>query len=92
MKRIVKNVFMKPEDVEMIDKDINARPSYTIFSNQELGTSEVELAITLPEVFIIAEHVLDEILEGLIVTADNKEAETKKEHVKALLRKASGNV
>ena len=89
MRRILRNVFMKPEDVELIDKDINAIPYYTVFSNQEKGTQEVEIAISLPEVFIVSEYALDEILDALIVTADNKEAETKKEQVKALLRQAS---
>lgn len=89
MRRIQRNVFMKPEEVELIDKDINARRQYTIFSNKEIGTEEVELSISLDEVFVISESLLDTILDELIVAPDNKTADTKREQVKALLRKAS---
>lgn len=92
MRKVLKNVFMKPEDVELIDKDINARREYMIFANQEKGTIEVELSIGLQEVFVINEDTLDEILDNIIVAADNKEALTKKEEVKALLRQAMKQV
>lgn len=92
MRKVLKNVFMKPEDVELIDKDINARREYMIFANQEKGTIEIELTLGLQEVFVINEDTLDEILDNVIVAADNKEALTKKEEVKALLRQAMKQV
>jgi hypothetical protein len=89
VRKILKTVYVKSEDISMIENDINARPYYMIYSNAEKGTEEVELTLSLSEVYTVTESVLDEILDDLIVAADDRTAYQKREQVKSILRQAS---
>ena len=66
MKVFTRQVFLTKESISLLDKDINAKPSYTIFSNKEEDTVEVELSISVPEEFRITEDLLLDIVQGLL--------------------------
>ena len=53
MKVITRQMYLSKESLTLIEKDINAKESYTIFSNKEDGTIEIELTLTVMEEFII---------------------------------------
>lgn len=77
MKSILRQVFLRKDDIELIDKDINAKESYTIFSNKEEGTVEVDLTLAIGEEFVITEDVLMDIVQGLTPALSEKEHENK---------------
>jgi len=86
MKVITRQMYLSKESLTLIERDINAKESYTIFSNKEDGTIEIELTLTVMEEFIISEDVLETIIEGLLPALGESELRTKKEQVKAHLR------
>lgn len=86
MKVITRQMYLSKESLTLIERDINAKESYTIFSNKEDGTIEIELTLTVMEEFIVSEDVLETIIEGLLPALGESELRTKKEQVKAHLR------
>jgi len=86
MKKITRSVFMSRESIDMIDKDLNARDSYTIFSNKEEGTVEVDITLFSPEEFKVSEEVLLDIIAGLTPALSEKDHESKLNQVLSHLR------
>ena len=86
MKIIKRPMFLSKESLDLIEKDINAKDSYTVFSNKEDGTVEVELTFAVLEEFIISEEVLEVIIEGLLPALGEAELRVKNEQVKNHLR------
>jgi hypothetical protein len=86
MKVITRQVFLTKESIDLIDKDINAKQSYTIFSNKEEGTTQVDLTLQVLEEYLVSEELLETIIEGLLPALSDSELKTKKEQVKAHLR------
>jgi hypothetical protein len=86
MKKITRSVFMSRESIDMIDKDLNARDSYTIFSNKEEGTVEVNITLVSPEEFKVSEEVLLDIIAGLTPALSEKDHESKLNQVLSHLR------
>jgi hypothetical protein len=86
MKRIIRSVFLTKEAIDLIDKDINAKESYTLFANKEQGTIEVELTLSIPEEFKVTEDVLMDIVQGLTPALSEKEHESKLQQILAHLR------
>ena len=79
MKVITRQVFITKESLNLIEKDINAKDSYTIFSNKEEGTTEVDITLQILEEFNISEEVLETLIEGLLPALGESELRTKKE-------------
>lgn len=86
MKRILRSVYLTKESIDLIDKDINAKESYTIFANREQDTIEVEITLSIPEEFKITEDVLLDIIQGLTPALSEKEHNSKLEQVLNHLR------
>ena len=63
---------MTKENIDLMDKDINAKDSYVIFSNKEVGTVEVDITLNVLEEFKITEDVLLDIISGLLPAMDEK--------------------
>ncbi len=77
MKRITRSVFLTKEAIRLIDTDINATDKYSIFSNREEGTVEVEITIDVPEEFKVTEDVLLEVITSLTPALSEKEHQAK---------------
>lgn len=86
MKIITAKLFMSKETLDLLAKDINAKESYTVFSNKEEGTIEVEAKLSVPEEFRITEDLLADIVSGLLPALSEREQEAKIETVKIHLR------
>lgn len=72
MKIITRKIYLTKESINLIDNDINAKSNYTIFSNKEEGTLELDMTLHLPEEFLITEDVLLDIIAGLLPALDEK--------------------
>lgn len=77
MKKITRTIYLTKESINLIDKDINAVEKYTIFSNKETGTIEVDITLNVLEEFRITEDVLMDIVVGLTPALSEKEHEIK---------------
>jgi hypothetical protein len=86
MKRITRTLFIRKEDLDLIDKDINASTEYKIFSNKEEGTKEIEIVLNIPEEFKVTEDLLMDIIQGLTPALSEKEHEEKFNKVISHLR------
>ena len=83
---------MTKDAVDLIDKDINATDKYTIFSNREEGTVELDITLMVPEEFRITEDVLLDIIAGLTPALSEKEHEEKLSKVLNHLRAIGASV
>jgi hypothetical protein len=92
MKRILRSVYLTKESLDLIDKDINAKESYTLFANKEQDTIEVEITLSIPEEFRITEDVLMDIIQGLTPALSEKEHNEKLEKVLSHLRAIGATV
>jgi hypothetical protein len=92
MKRIERTLFITKESLDFIEKDINAKESYTIFSNKEEGTIEASVAFLIPEEFRVSEEALNEIIMGLLPALSDKQIAEKVELVKNHLRTLGASV
>ena len=92
MKRIERPMFIRKESLEFIEKDINAKEVYNIFSNKEEGTIEVNIAFLVPEEFRVSEEALNEIIMGLLPALSDKQIAEKVELVKNHLRTLGASV
>ena len=86
MKKITRTVYLTKESIDLIDRDINAKQSYTIFANKEEGTVELDITLSVAEEFVVTEEVLLEIITGLTPALSDKEHETKLNQVLSHLR------
>lgn len=86
MRRITRSVFLTKESIRLIDTDINATDKYSIFSNREEGTVEVEMTIDVPEEFRVTEDVLLEVIASLTPALSEKEHQAKLTMVTSHLR------
>lgn len=77
MKNFTRKVFLTRESISLIDKDINAKDSYTVFSNKEEGTIEVDITISIPESFNVSEDVLMDIIAGLCPSESEEQHQAK---------------
>jgi hypothetical protein len=77
---------MTKEAIDLIDKDINAQMSYTVFSNKEEGTVELDITLQVLETFQVTEDVLEGIIDGLLPALSEEQLALKKEQVKSSLR------
>jgi len=92
MKKITRTIYLTKDSIDLIDKDINAKESYTIFSNKEEGTVEVDITIEVSEEFRITEDVLLDIIAGLTPALTEKEHEEKLNKVLTHLRSIGASV
>lgn len=86
MKKITRTVYLTKESIDLIDKDLNARQSYTIFANKEEGTIELDITLSVVEEFKVSEDVLLDIIVGLTPALTEKEHESKLNQVLSHLR------
>jgi hypothetical protein len=86
MKRITRTIFINKSSLDLLERDINAVNSYTIFSNKEEGTQEIEITLNVPEEFRLTEELIETIVTGLLPALSEKEIELKIEQVKTHLR------
>lgn len=91
MRQITRTVYMTKESIDLIDKDLNAKQSYTVFANKEEGTVELTITLSALEEYIVSEDVIDDILLGLFPALSEKELEVKTTLVKNTLRQATLN-
>jgi hypothetical protein len=89
MKKITRTVYMTKDAIDLIDKDINASQSYTVYANKEEGTVELDITLSVLEEFSVSEDVIDEIMLGLFPALSEKELEVKTTLVKNKLRISS---
>ncbi len=80
---------MTKDAIDLIDKDINASQSYTVYANKEEGTVELDITLSVLEEFSVSEDVIDEIMLGLFPALSEKELEVKTTLVKNKLRISS---
>lgn len=92
MKRVTRTIYLTKESLDLIDKDINAKESYTVFANKEQDTIEVELTLSVPEEFRITEDVLMDIIQGLTPALSEKEHDEKFQKVLSHLRSIGASV
>lgn len=92
MKKITRTVYLTKDSINLIDKDINATDKYTIFSNKEEGTVEVDITLAVPEEFKITEDILLDIIAGLTPSLSEKEHEEKLNKVLTHLRSIGAGV
>lgn len=92
MKQITRTVYLTKESIDLIDKDINARQSYTVFANKEENTVELEMTLSVAEEFRITEDVLFDIVVGLTPALSEKEHEQKLSQVISHLRSIGAQV
>jgi len=92
MKRVTRTIYLSKESLDLIERDINAVNSYTIFSNKEEGTQEVEITLNVPEEFRLTEELIETIVTGLLPALSEKEIEVKIEQVKNHLRTIGANL
>jgi hypothetical protein len=87
MKIIRQTVYVKPDDLPIIENDINSQQSYTIFANHEIGTKPVEIHIYVNETFVLEEDELDLLIESLCPHLNDGDLNKKKEELKARFRR-----
>lgn len=92
MKRVTRTVYLTKDSLDLIDKDINAKETYTVFANKEQDTIEVELTLSVPEEFKVTEDVLMDIIQGLTPALSEKEHEEKFQKVLSHLRSIGASV
>lgn len=92
MKKITRNIYLTKESLDLIDKDINAKESYTVFANREQDTVEVEITLSILEEFKITEDVLMDIIQGLTPALSEKEHNEKLEKVLGHLRAIGASI
>jgi len=92
MKRITRKIYISKDSLNLIERDINAVNSYTIFSNKEEGTQEVDITIDIPEEFRLSEELIEVIVTGLLPALGEKEVQVKIEQVKAHLRSVGASL
>lgn len=92
MKRIERPMFIRKESLEFIEKDINAKEVYNIFSNKEEGTIEINIVFLVPEEFRVSEEALNEIIMGLLPALSDKQIAEKVELVKNHLRTLGASI
>jgi len=86
MKKITRTLYLTKDDLNLIEKDINAKDKYTVFSNREEGTIEVDVTIDAAEEFRITEDVLFDLIVGLTPSLSEKEHDQKLTQVCSHLR------
>lgn len=92
MKKVTRTVYLTKESINLIVKDINATDSYTVFSNKEEGTLEVDITLNIPEEFRVTEDLLMDIIIGLTPSLSEKEHEEKLNKVIAHLRSVGAEI
>lgn len=92
MKKVTRTVYLTKDSIEFIDKDLNAKQSYTLFANREEGTIEVDITLSVPEEFRVTEDVLLDIIAGLTPALSEKEHENKLGQVLDHLRTIGASV
>ena len=86
MRKVTRTIYLTKESIDLIDKDINAKESYTLFANREEGTLEVDITLSIPEEFRVTEDVLMDIIQGLTPALSEKEHDEKLAKVLSHLR------
>jgi hypothetical protein len=86
MKKITRTVFITKSSLDLLERDINAVNSYTIFSNKEEGTVELDITLSIVEEFKVSEDVLLDIIVGLTPALTDREHESKLNQVLSHLR------
>jgi hypothetical protein len=86
MRKVTRTIYLTKESIDLIDKDINAKESYTLFANREEGTLEVDITLSIPEEFRVTEDVLMDIIQGLTPALSEKEHDEKLTKVLSHLR------
>jgi hypothetical protein len=86
MRKVTRTVYLTKDSIDFIDKDLNAKQSYTVFSNREEGTIEVDITLSVPEEFRVTEDVLLDIITGLTPALSEKEHDAKLNQVLNHLR------
>ena len=86
MKQITRTVYLTRESIDFIEKDINAKQSYTVFANKEEGTIELDITLSVQEEFRITEDVLFDIIAGITPALEEKDHNAKLNQVIAHLR------
>jgi len=92
MKKITRTVYLTKESIDLIDKDLNAKQSYTIFANKEEGTIELDITLSIQEEFVITEDILMEIIQGLTPALSEKEHEAKHNQLLSHLRSIGATI
>lgn len=92
MKKITRTIYLTKDSIDLIDKDINARQSYTLFANKEQDTIELEMTLSVLEEFKITEDVLMDIVQGLTPALSEKEHEAKLQQLLSHLRSIGASV
>lgn len=92
MKKVTRTVYLTKESIDLIEKDLNAKQSYTIFANKEEGTIELDITLSVQEEFVISEDVLMEIIQGLTPSLSEKDHENKHNQIVAHLRSIGASV
>jgi hypothetical protein len=92
MKKVTRTVYLTKDSIEFIDKDLNAKQSYTLFANREEGTIEVDITLAVPEEFRVTEDVLFDIIAGLTPALSEREHENKLSQVLDHLRTIGASV
>lgn len=88
MKIIRQTLFLRPEDIELINNDVNAKQSYVVFANHESGTKQVEVHLHIAETFTLEEDELDLLIDSLCPHLNDGDLAKKKEQVKAQFRRS----
>lgn len=92
MKKITRTVYMTKDSIDLIDRDINAKNSYTLFANKEEGSVAVDIVLSVLEEFKITEDVLLDIIAGLTPALSEKEHDEKLNKVISHLRSIGASV
>jgi len=92
MKKVTRTVYMTKDAINLIDKDINATDKYSIFSNKEEGTIEVDITLSVQEEFRVTEDVLLDIVAGLTPSLSEKEHEEKLNKILVHLRSIGAEI
>lgn len=92
MRKVTRTVYLTRDSIDFIDKDLNAKQSYTVFANKEEGTIEVDITLSVPEEFRLTEDVLIDIITGLTPALSEKEHEVKLNQVLDHLRRIGASV
>jgi hypothetical protein len=87
MKIIRQTLFFRQEDIDLIEKDVNAKQSYVVFANHEIGTKQIEVHLRIAETFTLEEDELDLLVDSLCPHLNDGDLDKKKEQVKAQLRR-----
>jgi hypothetical protein len=92
MRKVTRTVYLTRDSIDFIDKDLNAKQSYTVFANKEEGTVEVDITLSVPEEFRLTEDVLIDIITGLTPALSEKEHEVKLNQVLDHLRRIGASI